>query len=210
MFINKPQNWKVKDPYPNKKLEEILSFTERATALYAREKNNTNNGFLKIIGAINMLGGLEYHHKNFLSINSKIRGNNFSTNKNEILVHEACAYLNRLGQFGKFYKSIPDSHKPSIKKIDGILINFRHKYSAHRNIDNKNPTEQDYFLELNFSCGSLWNGHHNRIFQTRDDKGNLLEFNLINDHYEIISEAYNVLEYAIQKRSSIDDYWTRS
>lgn len=218
MTINNPKNWNIIDPCPNKELDNIKSFADRAVALYARNKINITNGHLQIIGAIFMLKGLEYHYENFLNINSKIPKitseqftkenlNNFLINREKSLIlsqnlaHEACAYLNRLGQFRKFYGSKFAQNNSPKSLIGEILNTFRDNYSAHRKIDNEKYKEQDLNVEILFSCGSLWDKNGNRMFQGKNTKGKIINFNLIRDHQNIMKETYNIIGDVINKNN---------
>jgi len=104
--------------------------------------------FINIIGAIDMMKGLDYHHANFMNtVNQLIEtGWPRKIKLQASLLHEATAYLNRLGQFYYFVlstfvqKRCPNAELliPTIKSF----VPFRMKYSAHRSIDApKNESE---------------------------------------------------------------------
>lgn len=100
------------DYYPKKSIEEILMYSDKARALYSRNEKKIAKGSLQIIGAIFMLQGLDYHYNSFIKNISEIDSKNhtdlLNPNKKNFIensAHEFIAYLNRLGQFEKFYKS---------------------------------------------------------------------------------------------------------
>ncbi len=100
-------------------------------------------GFLNICGAIEMLAGLEYHHGNILRICVNLSEGIRLDEK--AIDHEAVAYVNRMGQYHAFAKSLfvrqaiadADLLIPTIVKF----MVFRNKHAAHRSIDT--PHKED-------------------------------------------------------------------
>ena len=220
MSWNNPKSWNVIDPFSDKDLKEIESYADRALVLYARNKSAIgDSGHFEIFGAIRMLQGLEYHHNNFLEIDSKVeRYDRIKTDKDTVLriesdpersknlnmlKHEIIAYLNRLGQFQEFYESdfskdaIKGVEKPTIKKSLGL----RHNYTAHRAIDKKkNKTDQDYYLAINFESSYLFNGKGDLMLQYQLPNGRFWNFNMRESHNEIMKEAFNIVKAVIDNK----------
>jgi len=68
------KDWRIEDPYPGTPLDEIDPHSSRAWAALSRSKDNdiVQQGFLNLVGAIDMMRGLEYHHTNFRNIVGEI------------------------------------------------------------------------------------------------------------------------------------------
>jgi hypothetical protein len=202
MSIN-TDSFTIFDPFPQKSIEEISSYADKSDALYCRNKKLIKEGFLQIIGAIFALQGLEYHYNNFINLTQKINPKSpidLFTNGKIIKdsSHEMIAYLNRLGQFREFYKSKLFNKYRGIKKSEmKKYLYLRDNYSAHRAIDRINHNEQDYYLEILMSVGSLWNKNGNREFQYQDKKGKWVRLDLKNEHKLIMKEAYTIIEAII-------------
>jgi hypothetical protein len=120
-------------------LEEITCLSARATSLFARNKDNPllKIGSVNVIGAIEILAGMEYHHDNITRLcaglaTGKIRDEQAAN-------HEAVAYINRMGQF--YYFAISDFVKMAVGNADTLIPTivkfkvFRMKHVAHRSID---------------------------------------------------------------------------
>lgn len=127
------------DPAHGAPLESVMPLSLRATCLVARSKNAAvlKNHLIHVLGAIEMLDGLDYHAENFVRTLQESGDEALSSDSRAD--HEAIAYLNRMGQFcafagSEFVRSELESSDqliPTFKKF----INFRHKISAHRAID---------------------------------------------------------------------------
>jgi hypothetical protein len=137
---NSLDNWNIRDPNAIKRIEDVNPLSARARSVLIRNRAKPmlkDTGFINVLGTIEMLEGLEYHHDNIVRITGALaNGDNVSERD---LNHEAVAYINRFGQFYYFAKSvfvrtaIPDSAAliPTISKF----MAYRHKNSAHRSID---------------------------------------------------------------------------
>src|SRR5262249_27339491 len=139
------------DPNPALPLSEITPFSRRAWVVLARHQNGraAKAGQMNIIGAIDMLDGLEYHHAAYMIVIERLAAESLASEQSGLyhkhLVHEALAYLNRMGQFYYFAHSnfvrqfVPDPD-PIISTI--VLYKpFRDKHAAHRAIDR--PRRED-------------------------------------------------------------------
>ena len=144
------------DPCPDVELEDIPSLSLRAFALMIRRRSHPllSEHFLSVVGAIEMLSGLEYHQSNIVRLGHLLASapwqdairEEYETN----VFHEAVAYVNRMGQFYYFARSAcvrkalsgAAAHIPTIEKF----IGFRMKYTAHRSIDAPRG-EPDHVLE---------------------------------------------------------------
>ena len=145
-------NFSGTNPEPGTRLEAISPLSQRAYALMMRNRTKPalQEGFIHIIGAIEMLAGLEYHHDNLVRLSGLLAAGKVLDET--CLYHEAVAYVNRLGQFHYFAKSAlvaktvtePLSKIPIIQKF----LPFRMKHAAHRSLDNpKKETENTQILQ---------------------------------------------------------------
>ncbi|HEX3943229.1 MAG TPA: hypothetical protein VHW69_03995 [Rhizomicrobium sp.] len=97
---------------------------------------STKQGQIDIFGAIEMLGGLQYHYQQFLRIRERKLSGAFPLDAPDERF-EAVAYINRIGQFRYFADSnfceqiIGRSALLEIPALEKLLP-FRHKYTAHR------------------------------------------------------------------------------
>jgi len=89
-----------------------------------------------------MMKGLDYHHDNFMNCVNRLAqiGLGLETRDLEaVLMHEATAYLNRLGQIYYFIESdFVEKTCPAAQLLSPVInkyVIFRHKHSAHRSID---------------------------------------------------------------------------
>jgi hypothetical protein len=128
-------NYSVRDPYHGEPLQQITRPSSRATSLLARNKQNPllRSGFVNIIGAIEMLAGMEYHNDNFIRICAGLAKGKIRDEQD--LRHEAVAYVNRMGQFyyfakSKFVKSAVGNSDMFIPTIVKFKV-FRMKHVAH-------------------------------------------------------------------------------
>lgn len=131
--------WNWPDPHPTTELAKIALASERAMALVVRNRQAPalQTHLLQIVGAIEMIAAMEYHHRAFLRLHRRMVR---SGDTDELhLRHEAIAYLNRLGQFVTFCRSrfaseagvVPAHALPTLERA----MIFRNKHSAHRSID---------------------------------------------------------------------------
>ena len=132
-------NFNTSDPNEGIELEQIQLLSQRARSLMLRNRTKPllREGFLNIVGVIEMLAGLEYHHDNIVRLSDNLAAG--AVLDETWLYHEAVAYVNRLGQFHYFAKSslvakaVPNAIAmiPTIEKF----LPFRVKHAAHRSID---------------------------------------------------------------------------
>jgi hypothetical protein len=144
-MINDISGWLVFDECPDMPLDAIFPLSRRAACLVARNKDKTTNldtNFLNIQGAVEMMLGLDYHHKNFMSAVKQLTEAELTDKARGLkaqLVHEVVAYLNRMGQFHYFLISpFVGEHCPDAKALAPTIEKFlplRLKHSAHRSID---------------------------------------------------------------------------
>jgi hypothetical protein len=137
---NSIDDWNIPDVNAAKKLEDILPLSARARSLLVRNRSNPmlkKTGFFNVLGAVEMLEGLEYHHDNIVRITGDLA--NGAQVADSDINHEAVAYINRLGQFYYFAKS--DSVRSAIADVTTLIptiskfMVFRMKHTAHRSID---------------------------------------------------------------------------
>lgn len=146
-----PQNWRLEDPCPSQPLETITPISQKCWSALVRSKDKTvvKDGFLNLVGAIDMMSGLDYHCAHFCTIVNEIAKLPFLDvrlqQKKLCLIHETIAYLNRLGQFYHFASS--NFVKTRINDWEQIIPTiiqykkFRDKHSAHRSLDK--PRNED-------------------------------------------------------------------
>lgn len=132
-------NWRFTDLNEGGALSKIERISDRARSLFVRNKDAPilKMGFINIYGAIDMMGGLDYHAENFTRVCAALaQGAVVAT---DAVNNEAVAYLNRAGQFHAFAKSefveqlVPNA-LDMIPSISRVMI-FRNKHTAHRSID---------------------------------------------------------------------------
>jgi hypothetical protein len=139
----------IKDVAPHKPLDEICPISQRVISLLFRNQSKqiVETNLFGVFGAVDMIGGLEYHHKNVQALAERrsklsIRLNNQDEERWMVernVRHEVVAYLNRVGQLFHFADSkwakqhVPNSIQlvPTISKYKI----FRDKHAAHRSID---------------------------------------------------------------------------
>jgi hypothetical protein len=141
------ENFNASDPNDGAELQQIQPLSQRALSLMLRNRAKPllREGFLNIVGAIEMLSGLEYHHDNIVHLSDSLAAG--AAIDETCLYHEAVAYVNRLGQFHYFAKSplvakaLPNATAtiPTIEKF----LPFRMKHAAHRSIDYPRGESED-------------------------------------------------------------------
>jgi hypothetical protein len=134
-----------KDLAPHLALSEIEPLSRRAGVLLARHQTGraATAGQMNVLGAIDMLNGLEYHHAAFMKVIEQLAEMPLPSDGTWLLrshlMHECLAYLNRMGQFYYFATSrfvrgyVPDPE--AIIPTQLLYLRFRHKHSAHRSLD---------------------------------------------------------------------------
>jgi hypothetical protein len=142
-------DWNIRDINSDKELETIAPISARARSLLARNRTKpllAKYGLVNVLGAIEMLEGLEYYHDNIVRISSTLATGSKIISATAV-DHEAIAYINRLGQFYFFAKSnfvktaIPD-FATLIPTISRFQV-FRNKHAAHRSIDAPRNESED-------------------------------------------------------------------
>jgi hypothetical protein len=165
--ISDINSWPIVDEYPESQLDGVFPISTRAACLMVRSKSNAvlSTNFINIQGAIEMMKGLDYHHDNLIGVVNQLAEFGLTGNKTAlfaVLLHEAVAYMNRLGQFYYFSKSPfvqkicanSESLTPTIVKH----IVFRQKHSAHRSIDDPRDESEHVQLTQAWSMSSI-SGH---------------------------------------------------
>jgi hypothetical protein len=153
-------SWNFADPFPSLPLDDIFPVSARALTWLARASKASTfaeDHCVQIASGANMLGGLDYHHENFLNrLNhlapycqrqaarlkhamEKQSGeppSPLATDSERVVLdglhHEAFAYLNRLGQFYAFAKAL--CVERFLSRASELML-FRHKHAPHRSID---------------------------------------------------------------------------
>ena len=152
MWSNSIETWSLRDEHAQFSLEDIGPLSARAKSLICRSKDSAalKVGFINVLGAAEMMGGLDYHHSQFSDAVKSLARGEIGLESN--LRHESIAYLNRLGQFSKFCRSkfVRDSVPivtVNFSAIEKFLI-FRDKHGAHRSIDDpRGETEEQKLLD---------------------------------------------------------------
>lgn len=165
---------------------------------------------VQIRGAVSILRGIEYHHRAFLhrfaqldnlvarQVSGPAPEGALSpipkTAEFEILAdlhHEAVAYVNRLGQFHYFAKSVGlVGLVPTITR----LLPFRHKHTAHRSTDK--PRSESAAEQQSQAMAFGW-GHNLEggflVFRLLAD-GKFHTLNLRDSHPFVVTEVVAVFE----------------
>lgn len=204
--------YKIKDQNPNKTIPEIETHSERVISCLSRKNIESEETILRILGAIQMLQGMEYHFSNLIETQNKhfsvdpfkdselfIAHMNRPEFKSESakLRHESIAYLNRIGQINEFIRSkfvqnlLP---KTKVSKTLDQALRFRHFYSAHRQLDRANePDSKHITLERLMCVGFLRTASGNIQFQLQEKNGVITNFSIGEQHQIIIEELTNII-----------------
>ncbi len=133
----------VEDPAPGEPIDHVNPLSKRAFKLVHDKKATSRlltTNSINIIGAADMMEGLDYHHQNFMELFGDVQlGHTTFRASKPNLTHEIVAYINRVGQFYHFAISAlihetigsQDSNLTTIKSI----VRVRNKHTAHRSID---------------------------------------------------------------------------
>ncbi len=219
MSLNDFNNWRIEDPYNGVPLADIASISSRATALLARSKSSLlHTNFIQIYSALSILSGIEYHQNRFVEGISKLPTDiprDFSS-----VMHEAVAWVNRVGQFYYFKSSalvVNHGSVPATPTIDSIMI-FRDKHTAHRSAD-KPRYEDTFYLQtihaasLSGMIGFSWIPRldhpgkslsspsiktHMLSFQIQMPEGKAHDLVIERDSFSILLEGYTVFESLLQ------------
>ena len=203
-------------------LNEIAPNSLRARDLFTKSRiAQVVDNQIKFGGAIFMIEGMEYHFVNFMNnfghldqyyqhLNDHFQDSMKNKGKTSLewrmpteeerfylnnCEHEAIAYLNRLGQFATFSKSV--QKEDMIPRLTELLI-FRNKFVAHRSID----MPRDETAQHQEWQGRAFGWHHIAInsflvFQIFD-KDKIFEFHIKKDHPVIMKQGMDVLESVYQ------------
>lgn len=212
--------WHFTDPFPDLRLMEIAPISVRALSWLARASKDASfphQSVVQIAGGAKMLGGLEYHHQNFMrrfELLTPMYGRQAAFIKHALgqlpdqqpfpassdaervildeLNHEAIAYINRLGQFFTFAKSCgAESFLPRAAE----LMLFRHKHTAHRSIDAPRREDTSHLQEVH----AMSFGFHHLgvasfpIFQIHDQT-RVVDFHMRDDHALVMIQAFDALQ----------------
>jgi len=165
---------------------------------------------VQISGAIGLVRGLEYHHRNFMervallapflaritqppSANPTIERIPNSAEFEIIgeLDHEAVAYLNRVGQLYFFAKSLG---LVDLLPEASALIPFRHKHTAHRSVDEprKESAEELQQQAMAFGFGHRLDGGFPNFWIAND--GKWITFVIKDSHPKLLQQAVTLFE----------------
>jgi hypothetical protein len=205
----------VEDPAPRTPLADIEPFTLRARSWLARVHRQfhiADGLHLQLVGAIEILGALDYHRDRYMSNLSLLapyyerlrRQSQFEqlgqpshtrTTREEFdllrtLDYEAVAYINRLGQFYYFARSAKvDSLLPRINE----LVVFRHKHTAHRSIDVPKSESPDDLARQAMAFGFSYSTVNYSPVHKIAHNGNLQVFCMASDHPVVMSDVFHAL-----------------
>ena len=143
-------NWNLQDANAGKEIETIDPLPVRARSLLVRNRTKPMlkaYGVVAVLGAIEMLEGLDYHHDNVIKITSAVVSGDLPRASAVNIDHEVVAYINRVGQFfffakSDFAKSVICDFPACIPTIARLMV-FRHKYTAHRSMDARRGESED-------------------------------------------------------------------
>ena len=219
MSINDSRKWYFADPRPEFELDEIEPLSVRAQALLARSESTVlHEAFIQVMGAVQMLSGLDYHFQQFtaaLRRDGTILPRDFSA-----IRHEAIAWINRLGQFHFFARSkllIGHVNGGVTPTIDSLML-FRNKHAAHRSIDKPRPEDSQslqisHAIAMTDLSGTLWIPRppftpaesplpsvatHFLAFQLQASEGVPRALVIERDHPVVMKEAYALVERLLQ------------
>ena len=193
---------KIKDKYPETKLEEINPISERAYSNLSRCQEriiNKENYAVEIVGAIKMMEGLDYYYDNYIENKIKNSENKF---------HDLTAYINRLGQFYYFVKcGISNTIlKNGLSEIPLIckLISIRMKNTAHLSLDCPKGEKIEYrkrqaMMFWGFNIILIEGGKEKYYLPIeRNNKTEYVNFTPENDHQSIMIECYQIIDRIIK------------
>jgi hypothetical protein len=226
LAMNDIRNWRIVDPDPGRSLQEITPVSRRAAALIARNAGHSlmRTDFMRIVGTVPMLEGLDYHHRQSLGYLERLALGGLSEEAHAQLLfaldHEAVAYVNRAGQLLGFALSKEvDTPVASIPKLMELKL-FRDKFSAHRSIDRPRGENANlqvlHAISLTTLGGYLlapkdgatlpddpWHPSryrsHYLCYQVRRDADTVFFFSIERDHPTVAVEVYGALELFILK-----------
>lgn len=172
--------WKnMKHPYLKFQFPEFNKepdgYRAKLRYLFAKHKQSKifEENELELMGLVDMVGGLEYHYENFARMEG-VRREEFrkfieekseTSTMSENIIHEAVAYLNRLGQVYTLLKSkwvqryLMEENLAVYCPTILSLIPLRNKFASHRSIDDprgETPTQLANHAALSY--GVNWGG----------------------------------------------------
>lgn len=209
----------IVDAFPNLPLSEIRPLSAQAQSWLARASRIP--GFpearsVQIAGAVKILSGLDYHHHQFMMHFGQLAphyerlaafkvhsaGDNVSPpmitqverEHLDALDHEASAYLNRLGQFYYFARSM--KLLSLITHAVKLVQSFRHQHTAHRSIDMSEKSLAMELKEMQAMTSGFYHLNNGSfpIFQIYDTQEGWVMFHMQNDHPIIMDEAMRLFE----------------
>lgn len=148
----------LKIEFNETKKSKSKSHTTRVWQLFAQNKNSKalKEHEVELIGIPDMVNGLEYHYKKFQQLENTQRRhlqNKFNTQMlyptTNNAIHEAVAYLNRVGQLhtlltSKWFKNyISEAELSQLCPTLLAVMPLRNKHTSHRSIDDP-INEDDY------------------------------------------------------------------
>ena len=215
----------VEDPAPGEPIEDVNPLSKRAFKLVHDKKASSRlltTNSINIVGAIDMMEGLDYHHQNYLELLRSVQlGNTTFRATKPSLTHEVVAYINRVGQFYHFAISAlisetigdQDSSIATIKSI----VRIRNKHTAHRSIDApRRESEHEKERQAMLFSGTFFNPRtgrstdiddseldldliHKKLcqdsfvsFQFREE-ASYFNFSIEEQHSQVMTEAYEVV-----------------
>jgi hypothetical protein len=208
------------DPFATLPLAEIYPISTRARSWLARAsrlKEFSHALSVQIAGGVFMLSALDYHHCQFtvrvnqlapyyermnaflgrtahqLQASAASRPITTETERGHLdaLDHEAVAYINRLGQFFYFAKSIKlEVLLPRARELQA----FRHKHTAHRSVDNprdESPEARE-MQAMAFNFSRITTGSF-PVYEI-NDKDQHVTFHMRDAHPFIMNEAIQLFQ----------------
>lgn len=198
-------------------LVDLAPTTKRAGSWFARAAAANRWGEEDLIrygGAVHMICGMQYHFDNF-SRNLEFLKDYYKAQhqcafaflsgrtealptftpeqqcSEAALQHEVLAYVNRMGQFVTFAKSL--GFEPLMPICCELMV-FRNKFAAHRSLDA--PRGEPLATRVSHATSFGWHQvieGSTPVYQILD-RGGLHQLNLLQDHEAIMAECYAVLE----------------
>lgn len=205
MGLSDHNSYNITDEFPGRKLKGIFPMSQRMLSMYARVEDRTTIKSMtpqNIFAVIRMVGGLEYHYKNFKSLTESIptyAARLFNVDEQQTITnakYEATAYINTVGQLYYWCRSLNET----ANLITRLTKSFRHKYTAHLSWHLKDENETDYIREIHAMTFSstIWNGENEIIFQNQLEPGKTTFFNLVQEHPQILIEIQRVFQRALK------------
>ena len=204
------------DPRAGVRLDQIVPIPLRAKSWFVRAaaaNSWSEEDSVKYGGAVFMLEGMQYHHENFLRLLDALKDYYqalhataldalggvatsmpaFSCEDEAIennCQHEAIAYINRMGQFFTFARSMRlDALMPTASD----LMVFRNKFAAHRSMDA--PRGETLAARKRHATAFGWHQIIQGDFPVYQilENGWIRQFHFQEDHDAIMAESMAVL-----------------